>query len=137
MTFKKILVPIDLGHGDLAGQMIGVAKQVGGKDAEIHLTHIVHDIPAYAAVEISSELLARTHKVAEEEMKAIAEKNGIKTKIDMRHGTPGSGILDAAEDLGIDLIVIGSHKPDLTDYFLGSTAARVVRHAQCPVLVMR
>jgi universal stress protein F len=137
MTFKKILVPIDLGHGELAGQMIGVAKQVGGKDAEIHLTHIVHDIPAYAAVEISSELLARTHKAAEEEMKAIAEKNGIKTKVDMRHGTPGSGILDAAEDLGIDLIVIGSHKPDLTDYFLGSTAARVVRHAQCPVLVMR
>ena len=74
---------------------------------------------------------------AEEEMQGIAEKHGIKTKIDMRHGTPGSGILDAAEDLGIDLIVIGSHKPDLTDYFLGSTAARVVRHAQCPVLVMR
>ena len=70
-------------------------------------------------------------------MQGIAEKHGIKTKIDMRHGTPGSGILDAAEDLGIDLIVIGSHKPDLTDYFLGSTAARVVRHAQCPVLVMR
>jgi universal stress protein F len=120
----------------LPRQMIGVAKQVGGKDAEIHLTHIVHDIPAYAAVEISSELLARTHKVCRGRNEGDRrEERHVKTKIDMRHGTPGSGILDAAEDLGIDLIVIGSHKPDLTDYFLGSTAARVVRHAQCPVLV--
>ena len=113
--FKKILVPVDLAHGELAGQMINAARQVGGQDAEIHLTHVVHDIPAYAAVEISSELLAQTHKAAEQEMKAIAQKNGIKTKPDMRHGTPGSGILDAADELGIDLIIIGAHKPGLAD----------------------
>ncbi len=135
--FKKILVPVDLSHGELAGQMINVARQVGGKDADIHIVHVVHDIPAYAAVEISSELLAKTHKAAEQELQDIANANGIKSKPDMRHGTPGSGILDAADDLGADLIVIGSHKPGLADYFLGSTAARVVRHAQCPVLVMR
>ncbi|MEE4238809.1 MAG: universal stress protein [Anderseniella sp.] len=135
--FKKILVPVDLSHGELAGQMINVARQVGGKDAEIHIVHVVNDIPAYAAVEISSELLAKAKQATEQELQDIANSNGIKSKPDMRHGTPGSGILDAADDLGADLIVIGSHKPGLADYFLGSTAARVVRHAQCPVLVMR
>jgi nucleotide-binding universal stress UspA family protein len=135
--FKKILVPVDLSHGALAGQMINVARQVGGKDAEIHITHVVHDIPAYAAVEISPELLAKTHKAVEQELNDLAKANDLKTKPDLRHGTAGSGILDAADQLGADLIVIGSHKPGLADYFLGSTAARVVRHAQCPVLVMR
>ena len=135
--FKTILVPVDLAHGDVAAQMIKVARQVGGADAKIHVTHIVNDIPTYAAVEISSDLLARTHKAAEAELAKIAKDNNISTAPDMRHGSPGNGILDAAEDFNADLIVIGSHKPGLADYFLGSTAARVVRHAQCPVLVMR
>ena len=36
-----------------------------------------------------------------------------------------------------DLIIIASHKPGFQDYFLGSTAAKVVRHAPCSVLVVR
>lgn len=36
-----------------------------------------------------------------------------------------------------ELIVIASHKPGFSTYLLGSTAAAVVRHAKCPVLVVR
>ena len=46
-------------------------------------------------------------------------------------------ILDYAEEHGVDCIVMASHRPDITDYFLGSTAARVVRHAACAVHVLR
>ena len=46
-------------------------------------------------------------------------------------------ILEYAKKIEADLIVIASHRPDLLDYFLGSTAARVVRHAECAVLVDR
>lgn len=135
--FKTILVPVDLAHSEVAGQMINIARQVGGADAKIHVTHIVNEIPSYAAVEISGELLARTQKIAEDELAKVVKANNIKTAPDMRHGSPGNGILDAADELNADLIIIASHKPGLSDYFLGSTAARVVRHAQCPVLVMR
>jgi len=45
--------------------------------------------------------------------------------------------LQAAEDCDANLIMIASHKPGLRDYFIGSTAARVIRHAQCSVLVER
>ncbi|MBT8417397.1 MAG: universal stress protein, partial [Silicimonas sp.] len=48
-----------------------------------------------------------------------------------------STILEYAEENGVDCIVMGSHKPDLTDYLIGSTAARVVRHAPCAVHVYR
>jgi len=37
----------------------------------------------------------------------------------------------------VDLIVIASHRPGLKDYFLGSTAGRVVRHSPCAVHVIR
>jgi nucleotide-binding universal stress UspA family protein len=36
-----------------------------------------------------------------------------------------------------DLIVVGSHRPAMKDYLLGTNAARVVRHAHCSVLVVR
>ena len=46
-------------------------------------------------------------------------------------------IIDYSTDHDIDCIVIGSHKPGFSDYLLGSTAARVVRHAPCAVHVHR
>jgi universal stress protein F len=135
--FKKILVPVDLSHSDLGAQMIKLAKEIGGDSAEIILTHVVHDIPAYAAVEISSELLDKTHKWAKAELEKLAKDNNVAGPTDLRHGSAGSAILEAASEHGADLVIIGSHKPGVADYFLGSTAGRVVRHAQCPVLVMR
>jgi nucleotide-binding universal stress UspA family protein len=55
----------------------------------------------------------------------------------MLKGHIGRTIADYAAEAAVDCIVIGSHRPGLTDYFLGSTAARVVRHAPCAVHVLR
>ena len=52
-------------------------------------------------------------------------------------GYSGRTIVDHAADVGADCMVIASHKPDLRDFFLGSTAARVMRHAPCAVHVTR
>jgi nucleotide-binding universal stress UspA family protein len=52
-------------------------------------------------------------------------------------GTVYQEILMAAETVGADLIVMASHRPELKDYLLGPNSARVVRHAQCSVLVVR
>lgn len=59
----------------------------------------------------------------------------------MRHvvatGKAYEEILNAARAAGSDLIVIGAHKPELKDYLLGPNAARVVRHSDCSVYVVR
>ena len=52
-------------------------------------------------------------------------------------GHASRAIMDYAHDNDCDCIVIASHKPGLEDYFLGSTAARVVRHSRCNVHVLR
>ena len=46
-------------------------------------------------------------------------------------------ILRAGGSIEADLIVMGSHRPELSDYLLGPNAARVVRHAPCSVMVVR
>ena len=46
-------------------------------------------------------------------------------------------VIATAKSLGAELIIVGSHKPDVSDYLLGSNAARIVRHADCSVLVVR
>ncbi len=53
------------------------------------------------------------------------------------HGKPYVEILNAAKAVGADLIVLGAHRPELSDYLLGPNAARVVRHAPCSVMVVR
>lgn len=46
-------------------------------------------------------------------------------------------VLKISREIEADLIVIGAHRPELSDYLLGPNAARVVRHAKCSVLVVR
>jgi nucleotide-binding universal stress UspA family protein len=46
-------------------------------------------------------------------------------------------LLQEAKGWNADLIVVGSHRPVMSDYLLGSNAKTIVRHAQCSVLVVR
>ena len=55
----------------------------------------------------------------------------------VRIGAIYNEILEEAETTGADLIVVGSHRPTMATYLLGSNAATIVRHATCSVLVVR
>ncbi|HCP2705570.1 TPA: universal stress protein, partial [Escherichia coli] len=52
-------------------------------------------------------------------------------------GSPKDRILEMAKKIPAHMIIIASHRPDITTYLLGSNAAAVVRHAECSVLVVR
>ncbi len=52
-------------------------------------------------------------------------------------GSPWQSICETARDLRADLVVIGSHGYSGIDHVLGTTAAKVVNHAACSVLVVR
>jgi len=56
---------------------------------------------------------------------------------EVRSGKPGVAIVEYARENGIDLIIVGAHHPTAGDYFLGSTAARVARRAECAVHILR
>ena len=76
----------------------------------------------------------------EKELSSLGAELDLKggdVKVLIRFGTVYEEIIAAAELVGADLIVTGSHKPNVGDYLIGTNASRVVRHAACSVLVIR
>jgi len=135
--YNTIVVPVDLAHKDRAATMIETAKRLADGDAKIVLTNVIEEFPAYVVSELPGQYVESAKDHAVNEMKRIAESTGFNVEIDVRVGHPAKAILSVAESNKADAIVIASHQPGLQDYLLGSTAARVVRHAHCTVVVVR
>ncbi len=135
--YSRILVPIDLHDDAKARTMIDAARQLRGATGQIVLLHVVEDIPAYVAVELPSGILASQKDDSIRRLEELSLREDLKAAIDVRIGQPASAILAAADEHGSDIVVIASHRPGFQDYLIGSTAARVVRHCKCSVLVIR
>ncbi len=134
--YKNILVPIDPSHQERHEPAFQMAKLLGGDDAAITALTAVEPIPAYVGVAaMVPELDAQIRANVTESLASFASGRGVKTAI--LHGVPGTEIVEYAKENDVDCIVISSHKPGFGDFLLGSTAARVVRHAQCSVHVIR
>ncbi len=135
--YKTILVPIDIANMDKGKAMINVASEYGGKGAQIILLNVIEEVPEWAAAELPGGFLEKSRQTSIDEMNAIAETSHIEMGIEVRAGHAYRTILEVAREKAVDLIIIASHRPGLQDYFLGSTAAKVVRHANCSVLIVR
>jgi nucleotide-binding universal stress UspA family protein len=135
--YKTILVPIDLSHAEAGEKMIDIAKRIGEEGARIILINVVEDIPTYVAAELPSGIIEKSKERAREALEEMVREANVQASVEVRSGQTHRAILAAAEERNVDLIVVASHRPGLQDFLLGSTAARVVRHATCSVLVKR
>jgi len=135
--YKSILVPIDLAHQEVGQAMIKRAVALSDDKAEITLLHVIGDIPAYAQSYLPEGQLQENLEETRKVLKGMVDAAGIKADVVVRYGSPSPVILDEADERGSDLIIIASHHPGIKDYLMGSTASRVVRHADCSVLINR
>lgn len=135
--YKTILVPIEMAHVVEGKANISLAAQHADAGTKIILLNVVEDIPNWAAVELPADLLDKSLEQTRKELKAIGIASGMNPDIEVRTGHSYKTILDVADEKNADLIIVASHRPGLQDYFLGSTAAKVVRHATCSVLIVR
>jgi universal stress protein F len=135
--FKTILVPIDIGNASESNTTIDIAAANGNEDSRIILLYVIEEIPKWVAAGLPKGIQEISFKTSQTELTSIAEAANAETEVEVRVGHPYHTILEVAKEKGADLIVIDSHIPGLQDYLLGSTAAKVVRHANCSVLVVR
>ena len=135
--YKTILVPIDMAHIEKGKAMIDIAMVQGDKDTQTILLNVVEELPAWVASQLPSGVLDESRQSALKDLKAIADTANINVDVEVRAGHPYKTILEVADKSGAELIIVASHQPGLEDYFLGSTAAKIVRHAKCSVLVVR
>jgi nucleotide-binding universal stress UspA family protein len=147
---KRIVAPTDLSpHGKLAAE--SAVDYARAFKAEVHVLHVVapqvyqSEMPEMMMPpmqDVSTELVAAARKRLKEwqmgVQKGIPKDVVIETHVvESTHGTDAA-ICEFADSMDADLIVIGSHgHTGLLHLLLGSTAEQVVRHAKCPVLVVK
>ena len=139
--FKKILVAVDLEHGTLVDDLLGVAADIANiHGAQVHLLNVIVAAQAVVSQFLPENYEKMASKKIVEDLAALAAKvdltDGAVTS-SVRFGSVYQEILAHANKFGADLIIVASHKPNVGDYLLGTTAARIVRHASCSALVIR
>ncbi|AIC26454.1 MULTISPECIES: universal stress protein [Rhizobium] len=135
--YRKIIVAIALGRLDRGENILRKAASLLDDGGEIVALNVVEDVPTYVAIELPANMLEDALKDSRDKLEGLVATTGIAAKIDIRNGPPAKAIIAAAESHGADLIILASHIPDFSNYFIGATADRVVRHAKCSVLVER
>ena len=139
LNLRKILVPVDFSECSRKAlhYAIALAKQ---SQAEILLLHVL-EMPAVPVQAFETAFMEGTpEESAANELSEWQAHSGttVPVKTEVCSGSASREIVRTANENNMDLIVIGSHgRTGLARLILGSTAERVVRHAPCPVLVVR
>ena len=140
--YKEILLPVDLGDPGSSNKALSVAVELSqGAGARLQVLTIVPGfsmsiISQYFPKDFEEKSLAGAAQQLNDYIGANIPSD-IATQATVANGTIYEEILRVAAETDCDLIVMPSHRPELKDYLLGPNAARVVRHANCSVLVVR
>lgn len=151
--FKRILWATDFSeHATHArAWAIQCAQCSGGKLFALAVADVA-DVPVLSAIvtpEVNQTKLAQAETWAEAELAQVVKERlarevveiqaaGVEVNPVVRIGPPWREILAAAEELDIDMIVMGAHgKRGFKALVLGNTVENVTRHASCPVMIIR
>jgi universal stress protein F len=140
--YKKILVPVDLSETEMTQLAIDAALALAktDPDAQLRLINVQPLVPVAFIDYIPPNFDEEMRETAERELAEVSGKVALprdRVSSAVRFGAVYPEVLAEAEDWGVDLIVIGSHRPTMATYLLGSNAKTIVRHAKCSVLVVR
>ena len=139
--FRTILVPVDVDDVETSkpavDRAVALAEASGGTVRFIYVRSLV---PVTFMEFVPPNFDSGQQSVAEKKLTALVQgvrlpKERVSSVVTM--GGVYHDVLQEAERIGADLIIVGSHRPSMATYLLGSNAASIVRHAKCSVLVVR
>lgn len=134
--YKNIVVALSLEHGisDLALSAARALVSQGGKITAVH----VHEPPNSSVLAfLEEDAVKKSHLIAKTRLADRVQDEADVVTVLLDSPSAGRAITEYANKVRADCVVIASHQPGMKDFFLGSTAARVVRHAHCAVHVLR
>lgn len=119
---------------------VKLAKEL---DAEVHGIYVMDtaafvSVPLDAALEDILEVLREEGRRAVEYVEKVAKENGVKVKTEILEGYPAEMIVKYAEEIGADLISVGTlGKSGIERFILGSVSEKVIRLSKIPVMVVK
>ena len=142
--YKKILIPIDLADPEAAKPAVKTALMMAGQSqGTIRFVNVLPLTPVMLAEYVPPDFEVQQRKAAEDALAVIVKETALppeRVSWAVRQGGIYQEILEEANGIGADLIVMSSHRPQrhaVRTYFLGSNTGHVVRYAKCSVLVVR
>lgn len=141
-AIKHILVPVDFSERSLKAKRYAVAfaRQFGASVSLIHVVGVNYGGGEFAALDLAP-MENELAEAAARQLKEIIEKQiptAVPADAIVRIGRPVESIVDSARQRHADLIIMSTHgHTGLKHMLLGSVTENVVRHAACPVLVVR
>jgi nucleotide-binding universal stress UspA family protein len=140
-VIRKILVPIVLEHESTNGEILRVASLCANADgATVTLMTVVEPLPVAVSQYLPKRYEKQLTQSATTKLEAVAAGMDVTSGpvlSEVRFGSVYKEILAHAARIEADLIVMGSHEPNVSDYLIGSNAGRVSRHATCSVYIVR
>lgn len=135
---EKVLLATD-GSKDAALAARAAADACEGTGAELHVVHVWFNIPtARLRPFMHAELRKLGQELLEGGVKQVEDSGGRVAETHLIEGRAPEEILNLAEELGADLLVIGGRGlGPVGRIALGSVSEAVVHHARSPVLVLR
>lgn len=136
--FERLLVAVDGSeHSERAIPVAAeIAKKLGSEVAVFHIREVELGKLGPGSVEPSDDAKKLVDGVVEQLQSQGVNATG-NVRSDM-YGRAARNIIDAARELGVGMIIMGSRGfSDLPGLLLGSVAHKVIHHAECPVLVVR
>jgi nucleotide-binding universal stress UspA family protein len=141
--YKHILIPVDLNEKGFANKAVEIAVwHARHAHAEIHLLNVLPGIHmSMVATYFPKDAASQMKADVKMQLKSFAEQHideDIIYHLHIAEGKPYAVILEYAEKLGTDLIIMPSHKRSKIDkVVLGSVANKVVQNSPIHVLVVK
>jgi len=139
--YRRIILAVDLADESAKPKGLDRALELAtASGGELRLVNVQPLLPATFMEYVPADFDAAQEAQAREALaKLVAGIDAPKVKLSSVVSSGGiyHELLREANEWNADLIVVGSHRPVMSDYLLGSNAKTIVRHAQCSVLVVR
>ena len=140
--FKTILLAVDVNDLDGSERPAEAARQMAmAADAELHVINVVPDYGMSIVGSFFSQdhnkLILKEAKSALEDWAQMALDGVSNLRLHVDQGTIYDLVLQEAQSVKADAIIVGAHKSQLKDYLIGPNAARIARHAKQSVFVIR
>ncbi len=143
IDIQRILVPVDFSQqaGPVLDWVTHLAQQHGSRVLLLHVYHLPVEFQQLEGAYLPPDFWSNVKKEAEQQLTRYGEDlrdRGLEVEAIVREGYPATVIVDEAENLETDRVVIGTHgHTGLKHLLLGSIAERVVQTAPCPVLTIK
>ena len=140
MAFTDVTVVVPVDFSEQSDFAVHSAMSIAGDSKRLHIVHVLVPIDSVSPGVLLGDITDETRKEAvQKNMARLAKEQGATGATEVvLIGDPGMEIADYAKEINADLIVVPSHGyHGLKRMVLGSVAERVIRHAECSVLVLR